>query len=276
MPETSTAPIEHLRVGSVVCDFIQMDAFTTLCRQWLTHNHFHHVVTLNPEMVMEAEDSQQFQAALNAADIRLPDGAGLVWAHWFIRSQFWSLWPSLLAFPFRAVERITGVETVEMLAKLCAKESRPMYLLGGTRTQVTRTAQKLQAQHPGLTVHTSPDHEYDSAGPASILTDIHNKQPAVLLAAYGARKQTVWIEKHRADLPSVCIAVGVGGAFAILSEDRPRAPEWLRRLNLEWLWRLILEPTRLPRIWRATVQFPLLISRQKSANPPTFTSSSAH
>jgi len=270
---TTSAPsasIEHLPVGSLTCDFIQADAFKELCSEWLKSARFHHVVTLNPEMVMEAEENKQFREAAAAAEIRVPDGAGLVWAHWFIRSQFWSLWPSLMAFPFRAVERITGIDTVDLLAKLCAKEGLPMYLLGGTLQQVERTAKKLKEQYPNLTVHTSPDHQYDAAGPASIIADIQSKQPAVLLVAYGARKQTVWIEKHRQQFPSVRIAVGVGGAFAILSEDTPRAPEFFRRRNAEWLWRLILEPTRLPRIWRATVKFPLLIHRQKMAHPPTF------
>lgn len=278
MPVTTPAaasvePIEHLRVGSVVCDFIHTDAFKELCARWLASGTFHHIVTLNPEMVMEAETNRQFRDALQSADIRVPDGAGLVWAHWFIRSQFWSLWPSLMAFPFRAVERITGVDTVNLLAKLCEERNVPLYLLGGTQQQVTKTAERLRQQFPGLIVAASPDHQYDPAGPASILADIQAKGPHVLLVAYGAQKQTIWIEKHRTELASVRIAVGVGGAFAILSEDTPRAPEWLRRLNLEWLWRLILEPKRLPRIWRATVLFPRLINQQKVAHPPTFTAS---
>jgi N-acetylglucosaminyldiphosphoundecaprenol N-acetyl-beta-D-mannosaminyltransferase len=82
--------------------------------------------------------------------------------------------------------------------------------------------------------------------------------------AYGAPKQTIWIEQQRGTLSSVRIAVGVGGAFAMLSENLPRAPRLLRQANLEWLWRLYLEPGRLPRIVQATVQFPLRMHQQKS------------
>lgn len=265
--------IEHLELGSVTCDFMRLETFSALCVQWLTEKReqrFHHVVTLNPEMVMTAQHDEDFREALQAAELRVPDGAGLIWAQWYVRSQFWSLIPSLVAFSFRQVERITGVDTVWLVARLCARYDLPLYLLGGTAQQVQRTAKLLTKRLPNLKVFTSTDHAYDIEGPVSVLKDIQDKQPAVLLVAYGAQKQSTWIERHRAHLPSVRLAIGVGGAFAILSEDTPRAPKPLRQLNLEWLWRLLLEPSRLPRIWRATVQFPLLIARQKAANPPTF------
>lgn len=273
-PEPSTFDaVEQLKLGSVTCDFMRFETFAQRVADWLTKPdgaRLHHVVTLNPEMVIRAESDAAFRDAVNAADLRVPDGSGLIWAHWYIRSQFWSLIPSLIAFSFRQVERITGVETVWLLARLCARHGRPLYLLGGTQKQVQRTAELLQHRLPKLDVFTSPDHGFDINGPAAIVADIQAKKPGVLLVAYGAQKQTTWIQARRQDFPSVRIAVGVGGAFAILSEDRPRAPRLLRQLNLEWLWRLLLEPTRLPRIWQATIKFPVLIARQKAANPPVF------
>lgn len=273
-PPKSAYASESLRLGSVNCDFMRPETFRALCQRWLTSPEeakLHHVVTLNPEMVLAAEHDTAFRTAIERAEVRVPDGAGLIWAQWYIRSQFWSLVPSLLAFSFRQVERIPGVDTVWQLARLCAKHNTPLYLLGGTQPQVERTANLLRQELPQLLVHTSIPHKFDLAGPATIVQDIQTKKPGVLLVAYGATKQTTWIEKHRSQLPSVRIAVGVGGAFAILSEDKPRAPHFLRQLNMEWLWRLLLEPSRLPRIWRATVAFPLLISRQKAAHPPVFT-----
>lgn len=255
--------VEQLQLGHVITDFLNMEALIRIAEKLLNKEVFHHVVTLNPEMVMLAETDPVFRQATQAAELRVPDGAGLIWAQWYIRSQFWSLIPSLIAFSFRSVERVPGVEVVERLAKLCAANQKPMYLLGGTGQQVKISAAKLQQRFPRLKVFTSPEHAFDITGPRSILSDIEQKQPAVLLVAYGAPKQTIWIERHREDMPSVCIAVGVGGAFAILSEENPRAPRWLQKLNLEWLWRLALEPKRLPRIWQATVRFPLLINRLK-------------
>ncbi len=261
--QSLSAAVDRLLLGSVVCDFLTRQAFWNLLEKWLNSNHFHHVVTLNPEMVVQAETDTQFREAVGQATLRIPDGTGLVWAQWYIRSEFWALWPSLFAFSFRHVERIQGVEVVEQLARMCAERALPMYLLGGTAAQVSGTAEKLRKQFPRLIVATSPSHAFDVNGPVDILHGIQAAQPAVLLVAYGAPNQTVWIEKHRGDLPSVRVVVGVGGAFAILSEERPRAPRWMRQLNMEWLWRLTLEPSRLPRIWRAVVEFPRLIARQK-------------
>lgn len=262
--------IEQIQLGKIKADFLHWDDFMALCKQWIDSSTLHHVVTLNPEMVILAEQRSDFEKAVNHAQLRVPDGAGLIWAQWYMRSPFWSLVGSLLAFSFRTVERITGVDTVMALARLCAEHNQPLYLLGGASTQVSRTAAKLTRMAPHLITHVAPDHRFDPTGPAPILTDIAAKRPAVILVAYGAPNQTLWITQHRSHLETsgVRIAVGVGGAFAILSEELPRAPRFLRRLNLEWLWRLLLEPSRLPRIWTATVRFPLLIAKQKKLSTP--------
>ena len=244
---------EKVRLGRVACDFMGQYEFEELCSRWLTSDRFNHVVTLNPEMVMLAEHDDAFRKAVSAAEVRAPDGAGLIWARWYLRSRWWPLWPSLIAFLRQPVERVTGIEAVMMLGRLCHKRGLSLYLLGGTARQRRLAATMLTSRFVGLTVGSSSED----------LADINRQQPAVLLVAYGAPKQTLWVERHRNNLPNVRIAVGVGGAFAILGEDLPRAPKRLQALNLEWLWRLYLEPRRLPRIWQATVQFPLLISRQK-------------
>lgn len=257
--------IESLNIGSVSCNFLTPDDFDGWCRQRLSGTTLSHVVTLNPEMIMEAQTNPVFRKALEAASLRVPDGSGLVWARWYLRSAFWSLWPSLLAFPFIHAQRVTGVDAVVSIAKLAEKENKTIYLLGGTIYQSGMTAKFLRTKFPALKIHTSPAHNYVSRGPESILREIEKQRPDIILVAYGAPKQTIWIRNNEDRLVGVKLVVGVGGAFAILSEDKPRAPHWLRRLNLEWLWRLVLEPKRLPRIWRATISFPLLINRQKHA-----------
>ncbi len=252
---------ERERLGTVEADFVRPEAFWAEVASWLTGDSLHHVVTLNPEMVMQAQTNLIFREAVAAADVRVPDGAGIIWARWYLRSTYWSLGPSLLAFMFQSAERVTGVELVQELAKRCSEAGHSMYLLGGTAAQVAGTAAALQRNFPNLQLFTSRPHAFSLDGPADILKDITAKHPTVLLVAYGSPRQTIWIERHRKKLHGV--AVGVGGVFAILAEERPRAPDVLRKLNLEWLWRLTLEPRRLPRIWQAAVRFPILIHAQK-------------
>jgi N-acetylglucosaminyldiphosphoundecaprenol N-acetyl-beta-D-mannosaminyltransferase len=255
--------METVKLGPASCDFISQEDFLKLCQSWLTGGGLHHIVTLNPEMVMLAVGHSAFRRAVASADIRVPDGAGIIWAQWYIRSQFWSLIPSLAAFSFRHIERITGIDTIAHLSKLAAAQGKAVYLLGGMQAQARGTARYLKQKFPNLLVYTSADHTFDLRGPSDILEDINEKRAEILLVAYGAPAQTLWIEKNRSRLSHVHIAIGVGGAFAILSEEKPRAPRLLRQLNLEWSWRLLLEPSRLPRIWQAVVAFPRLIHQQK-------------
>ena len=92
---------------------------------------------------------------------------------------------------------------------------------------------------------------------------IREEAPDILLIALGHGKQEKWIAAHLPELPSVKVAMGVGGAFDFIAGRVLRAPRILRRLGLEWLWRLILQPSRLPRIWRAVIKFPILVLRAK-------------
>lgn len=253
--------MEHVQLGPVTCDLVSPSDFYQLCQKWLVSDHFHHVVTLNAEMVVQAHNNSAFRAAASAATIRVPEG-GPLWASSYVRSQK-ALLPSLVSFAKHESSRVTGVDALPHLAGLAYKANHATYLLGGTASQTQATATLLEQLYPGITVYMSPPHAFSLTGPSGILADIRAKAPALLLVAYGSPKQTLWIERHRKHLPSVRIAIGVGGAFAMLGQDTPRAPKRLRRHNLEWAWRLLLQPHRLPRIWRATVLFPLLIRRQK-------------
>jgi N-acetylglucosaminyldiphosphoundecaprenol N-acetyl-beta-D-mannosaminyltransferase len=90
----------------------------------------------------------------------------------------------------------------------------------------------------------------------SLSDELRAADPAIVLVGLGSPKQERWIAEHAARLPSARIVIGIGGAFDMWAGRLRRAPTGLRRLGLEWAWRLALEPRRLPRIVRATVVFP--------------------
>ncbi len=259
--------IEPIQLGQVMCDFISPAAWTQFCDHAFSHGAYHHLVTLNPEMVLLAENNQLFQQAVASADLRVPDGAGLIWARWYLRSPYWFLLPSLAAFLRQPVERITGVDAVTHLAKICQEKKRPLYVVGGQIQHVQQALKIIQQKFPGLITRVSPRHEYSAEKVSQeVLHDISQIRPAVVMVAYGAPEQTLWLEKQRSSLAAagVIIGIGVGGAFDILSESLPRAPIKLRVMNLEWLWRLYLEPKRLPRIYNAIWRFPRLIKKYKA------------
>lgn len=254
--------LEHVLIGSLTCDFLSPADFLEQCKTWLVSDEWHHVVTLNAEMVVLAEQDTTFQTAAVAATMRVPEG-GPLWAKSYLQSSSQSLWHSLGLYWQQPRERITGVDMVWNLAKLAADNGQSLYLLGGTAAQNIGAAQALKKVYPNLAVITGKNHNFSIDGPLDIIQDIQAKQPVILLIAYGAPKQTIWLEQHKHELPTVRIAVGVGGALAMIAGELPRAPLWLQRHNLEWTWRLWLEPWRIKRIWRAVVVFPRIIQAQK-------------
>jgi N-acetylglucosaminyldiphosphoundecaprenol N-acetyl-beta-D-mannosaminyltransferase len=193
----------------------------------------HHLVaTVNPEFVMRAHVDREFARVLESADLCLADGSGVVWA---ARRQGCAM---------RAP--VTGVDLIPQLAELCARRGLRLFLLGAAPGVAADLASRLRAQAPGLEVaaHSgSPDPASDNETQA--LIDSH--KPHVLLVAYGHPNQELWIDRMKERL-GVAVAIGVGGAFDYLTGRVPRAPAWMRRAGLEWLFRLVRQPWRIRRM----------------------------
>ena len=198
----------------------------------------HMITTPNPEFLVAAQTDAKFCAILNRADLALPDGAGLMWAARF------------LGTPLR--ERIAGSDFVWDIAALAANQNYKLYLVGGRAGVAQSAAQNIIARLRNRAI-VHGEREPDIA-------HIRDAAPDILLVALGHPKQEKWIAAHLSELPSVKIAMGVGGALDFIAGRVFRAPRFLRALGLEWLWRLILQPWRLLRIFRAVLVFPALVA----------------
>jgi N-acetylglucosaminyldiphosphoundecaprenol N-acetyl-beta-D-mannosaminyltransferase len=193
----------------------------------------HHLVaTVNPEFVMRASRDGEFARVLESAELCLADGTGVVWA---ARRQ-----GCQIGAP------VTGVDLIPLLAAMCASRGFRLFLLGSAPGVAAEFASRLRAEHPGLEVAAhagSPDSSSDEE--ALRLIRAHRTQ--VLLVAYGAPKQEMWIDRTK-DSSGVAVAMGVGGAFDYLTGRVARAPAWMRRAGLEWLHRLAYQPWRIRRM----------------------------
>lgn len=212
----------------------------------------HMIATPNPEMLVDAASDAAFAAALQSADLAIADGFGLLLVSWLLGK--------------RLPERISGTDFIDDLAVLAARKQKRVFLLGGEGERVAeRAAEVLAKRHPGLRIAGAISGVkvfwHDQSTPmieGAALVAVKAAAPDILLVAFGHRKQELWIQKTLPSLPSVRIAMGVGGAFDFIAGDVRRAPTVLRKLGLEWLWRLILQPWRWRRIWKAVVTFPWL------------------
>lgn len=203
-------------------------------------SHKYYIVTPNPEIIVYASKHPKYRNILNQADLALADGVGIILAGLILRK------------PFR--QRIAGVDFVDLLCRESVGKAISIGLLGGKAGVAERAAECLRKKYPGVKVlfaSSDPDKLLES--PNSLILDI-------LFVAFGHPKQEEWISENLDRLP-VKVAMGVGGAFDYIS-GQVRAPYFIRRLGLEWLFRLIREPWRWSR-QLALIEYALLVLRDK-------------
>ncbi len=214
-------------------DCIGMDAALARIEAFIDGGGRHLVATVNPEFVMRAHDDREFARVLESADLCLADGSGVVWA---ARRQGCAL-----------TGPVTGTDLIPPLAALCARRQFRLFLLGAVPGVADELARRLKEQHPSLQVASHAGSPEPSADDET-LRHIDAARPHVLLVAYGAPKQELWIDRVGSRLGDVAVAIGVGGAFDYLTGRVPRAPLWMRRVGMEWLFRLAHQPWRIRRM----------------------------
>lgn len=205
-----------------------------------------HVMTPNAEMLVESGENSTFRSVLERSALNLPDSVGLLWMA-RLTGQ-------------RIPERVTGVDTVTALLETVSAE-HPVFLLGAALGVADRAAAELRKRNPALRIvgtHAGSPRNEDAA---AIIAMINRAAPHLLLVAFGAPAQDLWIAEHLRELPSVRVAIGVGGTFDFLAGTARRAPKFLQSIGCEWLWRVLREPWRIRRILNAVVVFPVLVMR---------------
>lgn len=219
-------------------------------RNFLKSDRGHCIVTANPEMIVEAQKDAELREIINNADIVIPDGTGIVIA-------------SKIIFPKNSLaQKITGIDLLYEIAEKFS-DSYKIFLLGGREGVAKLTAEKLKEKFPRVKIVGVFSGDSSEAGDNATVLAVNAEKPDILFIAYGAPKQEKWIARNLKKMPSVRLAIGVGGAFDIISGRIKRAPRWMRNAGLEWLWRLIQEPRRIGRIYNATIKFGWLVFKNK-------------
>ncbi len=205
------------------------------------------IVTANPEILLQAKKDSHYWDTIRQADIRSVDGFGLQLVGWLKGSK---------------AKRVTGVELADQVAKLCADQKWTLVLIGGQNGAADKSVWMLRKRHPELKVFAedggqiSIDGIADEEGEGAI-TRIQEYEADIILVAFGHPKQELWIQKYKDGFPTVKALIGVGGTFDFWSGNTKRAPKWMQTIGLEWLYRLITQPGRWPRILNALIVFPI-------------------
>ena len=196
------------------------------------------VFTPNPELLLSAQKDPSFLGLLRSADLLLPDGVGV-----------------LLAARLRGTplpQRITGIDTAEWLLSYAAAQGLSVFLLGGREGVAREAAERLMRRWEGLRIcgvhHGYFDKAANSPDQKAILRLLREAKPDLLFVCLGSPAQERWIGENAHRIPSLRLAMGLGGCLDVWSGRVRRAPKAFRAIGCEWLWRALREPTRIPRL----------------------------
>jgi len=199
-------------------------------RRFLGDGGPHHVVTADASMLVMAQDDPELRSILEEADLVTPDSIGVLWAADHNKTPL--------------IERVSGVEISEQLCAASVDRDIDIFLLGGAPGIASLAADRMRLKYPGASIVGVRDGFFSEAETNDVLDQINRSEANVLLVAMGIPKQEKWIRAHRESL-CCSVYIGVGGTLDVLSGTVRRAPHLIRVLKLEWLWRTILNPSKI-------------------------------
>ena len=201
--------------------------------RWMDERTGALIATANAEMIMNATRDEELMEILRAADLVVPDGAGTVWAAHHLGH----------AMP----ERVAGYDLAQALLKRAPGKNRRVFFFGSAPGVAEKAKQKAETIYPGIRVVGVRNGYFSEADEPGIIREIREAQPDLLLAALGVPKQEKWLKKHKDEL-GVPVSIGVGGTLDVMAGTAKRAPLWVQKAKLEWLFRGLLQPKRAGRL----------------------------
>lgn len=231
----------------VKIDQINFSEALDLINSWIKEDSQRMVATVNPEFLVEADKNADFKKVLNSAALATCDGFGIVVAARLLKGI--------------KLSRVTGADLTPALIE---NNNLKIFLLGSSQQTIAVLNKKFA--HANIVGSSSGGHlddDYQLEKNDRVLEQIKTSGANLLLVAFGQVKQEFWIKNNLVLLPNIKVAIGVGGTFDFLAGRLKRAPKLVRRLGLEWLYRLIKEPKRWCRIYNATIKFSLLAIKEK-------------
>ena len=230
--------IQNLPLDSIVSDLIE----------GLNRENKHFVVTMNALIVYEYLKVPCYNKAFQRVNYIVPDGAGVVKAAKFLYKE--------------ELKRVPGIELMMSLCRRLEGEDVGVYFLGSTEESVSRMVRKMKEMMPGLNVSGYHCGYFSDEHSEEIVSRINASGASVLFVGMGVPRQEIWISEHFDDL-KISLAMGVGGSFDVISGILKRAPVWIQKVNLEWLFRILQQPRKKLKVLPRLATFAFFILRQK-------------
>lgn len=226
-------PLDRAEILGVKVDSLTMSQAVEKVQQLIDENKNALVATANAEMLMRATTDEELKNILNNADLVVADGAGTVWA------------ANYLGMPMP--ERVAGYDLAQELMKEAPVRGDRVYFFGSAPGVADKAREKALELYPGINIVGTRNGYFKAEDEPGIIAEIKAARPDILLAALGVPKQEKWLSRHRLEL-QVPVSIGVGGTFDVMAGIVKRAPLWMQRAKLEWLFRGLKQPSRATRL----------------------------
>lgn len=222
-----------IKILGIEVDRLSMPEALDIFEALLPEEGCSQIVTLNPEMIVEARSNGAYRELLKDSALVLPDGIGVVYASRIVGDPL--------------SERVTGIDFARSALALLAEKGGAAFFLGAKPGIAEAAAAKMAEDIPGLRIAGTHDGYFESSDEDRLIEEINASGADMLLLALGAPKQEFFAYDHR-DRLKCRVAIGVGGSFDVWSGTLRRAPRFYIEHNIEWLYRLLQEPKRIKRI----------------------------
>lgn len=215
-------------------DLLDIKKAVNFAEECIKAAHTCHVVTINPEMIMQAIKIPELSHAVKNSELVIPDGIGIIQTLKFLN--------------IKNVERLPGIEFSQCLIERCVEKGYTLGFFGASKEVIKCITERFSKKYPSIKIVFSHDGYFNDEENIKIIEELKTVKPQVIFVALGVPKQELWINKYKKIL-NPAIIVGVGGSFDVWAGRTKRAPEIYRKLGLEWLFRLITQPSRFNRMF---------------------------
>lgn len=241
--------MDRIKIYGINIENISLNQALNMLKYQLGRPKLYTIATPNTEIVMEAKDNPQFQDLINSFDLVVADGIGLVYASRYRK------------MPLK--ERVTGYDLSLGLLQMASKEDIGFYFLGGQVGVVEEAKARVEKDYQGAKVVGHHHGYFNLDEEEAVIEDINKTGPDVIFVGLGSPKQEEFIQRNVKNIKKGII-IGNGGVLDILAGRAKRAPDLFIKLNLEWLYRLISDPSRIKR-QLAIPKFILNIAKDKDS-----------
>lgn len=228
------ASIEKVNIGGTYISNITLNDTIDIFTQAIEQGHKKRICVIPVNCIVWASENASLQHIYNTADLALCDGVPIIWLS------------KLLGTPLKG--RVTGLDLLPKFTQVCAQKHFSLFLLGAKPGVGTKLAEHFKASYPGLHIcgtYTPPmAARFSDEENERMIEMINTQSPDILWVSLSAPKQDYWIAEHF-DKLNAKVVIGVGGAFEVSAGLIARAPVWMQKAGLEWLFRFLQEPGRL-------------------------------